>query len=64
MINKIIINNLASYKNNVEIDKLEKINFFFGNNGSGKTTISRVIYNNNTEPIDSYVEKNSICWSK
>lgn len=45
MIEKISINNVTSYKSLVEISNLEKVNFFFGNNGSGKTTISRLLHN-------------------
>lgn len=33
----------ASFKKVVEVSELEKINLFFGYNGSGKTTISRVL---------------------
>jgi wobble nucleotide-excising tRNase len=33
----------ASFKNDVTITNLEKFNLFFGYNGSGKTTISRVL---------------------
>lgn len=33
----------ASFKKEIEIPDLEKINLFFGYNGSGKTTISRVL---------------------
>ena len=44
MINKIKIKNIASYDNEgVTIDNLTKINFFYGANGSGKTTISNII---------------------
>jgi wobble nucleotide-excising tRNase len=43
MIEKIVLKNTATYKNEVIIDDLTKINFFYGSNGSGKTTISRII---------------------
>ena len=42
MITKIEIENAASYKNKVEI-RPKKINFIYGSNGSGKTTISRLL---------------------
>lgn len=42
MIEKIEIKDTATYKNET-IDNLSKINFIYGNNGSGKTTISRII---------------------
>jgi len=44
----------ASFKKKVEISELEKINLFFGYNGSGKTTISRVL--NDEENIFVYNE--------
>ena len=44
MIAKISIKDTATYDNNgVDIDNLKKINFFYGANGSGKTTISNVL---------------------
>jgi len=44
MIDEILIKNTATYDDTgARIDRLKKINFFFGANGSGKTTISRVI---------------------
>lgn len=44
MIEKIIIKNTATFDNEgVEIDNLKKINFVYGANGCGKTTISNVI---------------------
>ena len=42
MIEKIEIKNTATYINEV-LDNLSKVNFVYGNNGSGKTTISRII---------------------
>lgn len=44
MITKIKLNQVATYKNPVEINDLKKVNFFFGNNGSGKSTIARLFY--------------------
>ena len=43
LINKITINNTAAFKNDHIVEDLKKINYFFGANGTGKTTISRVI---------------------
>ena len=44
MISRISIKDTATYDNNgVDIDNLKKINFFYGANGSGKTTISNVL---------------------
>jgi wobble nucleotide-excising tRNase len=45
MITKIKLNQVATYKNSVEIDVSKKVNFFFGNNGCGKSTIARLFYN-------------------
>lgn len=45
MIEKIIISPVASYKTRVEINDLKKVNYFYGENGAGKTTISRIIAN-------------------
>jgi len=50
MIEKIILNNVATYTNKVELTALKKINFFYGSNGSGKTTISRLIANPDNYP--------------
>ncbi len=43
MISKIILKQVATYDSETIIDDLRKINFFYGANGSGKTTISKVI---------------------
>ena len=45
MIEKIVIKDLATYSPTVaeEMASLKKINFVYGSNGTGKTTISRVI---------------------
>ncbi len=47
MIEKINIKDIATYDKNVgvTIDNLKEVNFFYGTNGSGKTTISKVIAN-------------------
>lgn len=42
MIESVKIHNVATYKNLVEI-KPKKLNFIYGSNGSGKTTISKVL---------------------
>lgn len=43
LISKIIIDNVASYKEPTEIKDLKKINFFFGSNGTGKSTIGKYL---------------------
>ena len=42
MIEKIEIKNTATYIDET-LDNLSKVNFIYGNNGSGKTTVSRII---------------------
>lgn len=42
MIERIEIKDIATYTNET-LDNLSKVNFVYGNNGSGKTTISRII---------------------
>ncbi|MCT4664250.1 MAG: AAA family ATPase [Flavobacteriales bacterium] len=49
MITKIKLDNVASYNNSVEILDLKKVNFFFGYNGTGKSTIGRLFYNESLE---------------
>lgn len=43
MLTGIHINNVATYNAPTQLDGLKKINFIFGANGSGKTTISRIL---------------------
>ena len=43
MIQKIAIKDVATFKEKVVIDNLQKVNYFYGSNGSGKTTIGKVI---------------------
>jgi wobble nucleotide-excising tRNase len=51
MIEKIILKNIATYNDEGAILKnLKKINFIYGNNGAGKTSISEVIRNESNFP--------------
>lgn len=43
MIENIILKNIASYKEETCLSNLQRVNYFFGRNGSGKTTISRLL---------------------
>lgn len=45
MIRTITIKNTATFnETGIEVPKFKKVNFFYGANGSGKTTISNFIY--------------------
>ena len=51
MITRIHIKNTATYGQSAEeMDNLTKINFIYGSNGTGKTTISRIIANAAAHP--------------
>jgi len=51
MITKISLKNAATYgEEETVIDSLKKINFFYGGNGSGKTTITKVISDVSNHP--------------
>ena len=43
MITEIKLNNVASYKEETVISDLKKLNFFFGSNGTGKSTIGKYL---------------------
>src|SRR3990172_11435841 len=50
MITKIQLNKVATFTEPTEIDNLKEINFFYGSNGSGKTTISKLIASQDSFP--------------
>lgn len=56
MIELIEVGNESCFKENMQLSELSKINYIFGPNGSGKTTISKLLAANNME------EKSSIHW--
>jgi wobble nucleotide-excising tRNase len=59
MIKSIDIKNVATYDNQgVQINDLKKINFIYGANGCGKTTISNFIYDN----LDPKYNSCSLSW--
>jgi Uncharacterized protein conserved in bacteria len=50
MINSIFIKNVATFDNNgIQVNDLKKINFIYGANASGKTTISSLLHNPDDE---------------
>ncbi len=59
MITHIDIKNVATYDNKgVQFDDLKKVNFIYGSNGCGKTTISNFIYDNSDPKFNS----SSLTW--
>ena len=51
MIKKIVIHDVASYDHEgVIFDNLSKVNFIYGGNGTGKTTISRILEHPENHP--------------
>ncbi len=54
MIKNIIIKNVATYDNiGVEVIDLKKVNFIYGANGSGKTTISNFLFNESEQKFNN-----------
>lgn len=44
MITEIKLKNVASYKEETVISNLKKVNFFFGSNGTGKSTVGNYLH--------------------
>ncbi|MBZ4043943.1 AAA family ATPase [Flavobacterium hibisci] len=59
MITNIKLKGVTSYKNEVVIDELKKVNFFFGKNGSGKSTIAKFLYNLTLDDVSKSIEFNN-----
>ena len=52
MIKSIKMKNCATYsEEGISIENCQKVNFIYGANGSGKSTISKFLYNQNNESI-------------
>ena len=63
MINSITIRNVATYDNEgVKINNLKKINFIYGGNGTGKTTISNYLKNQKKDEKDNKYNDCEIVW--
>ena len=61
MIKKITIRDVASYDHEgVVFDDLQKVNFIYGGNGTGKTTLSRCV--NTYHPNHEYEEHSELVW--
>ncbi|QXW25263.1 AAA family ATPase [Acinetobacter johnsonii] len=58
MITGFTLHNVATYKNKVDVDGLKKLNFFYGTNGCGKTTISRLLANPNDHKFSKSIVSN------
>lgn len=61
MLESIILKNVATYdENGVEIEDLQKINIIYGGNGTGKTTLTRLI----SQPEDPLYSDSALTWVK
>jgi len=56
MIKNIKLHNIATYIDPVEINNLTRINFIYGANGTGKTTLSNFLYDS-SDSIYSHCSK-------
>jgi len=61
IIQNIKLNNVASYKESTEIKGLKKLNFFFGSNGAGKSTIGKYLQSLSKAENKEEVEGFELC---
>lgn len=62
MIESISIKKVATYDDiGIQINDLKKVNFFFGYNGSGKSTIAKYLYNLSLEESQRNLDFNECC---
>jgi len=59
MITNIVINQVATFKNEVKVENLKAINFFYGSNGTGKSTISKLLASQDSYPTCSIEWQNN-----
>lgn len=52
MIDKILLKDINTYNQIVEVTGLSNVNFFFGRNGSGKSTVAKLLYNESKPSIE------------
>lgn len=52
MIDKILLKDVNTYNQIVEVTSLSNVNFFFGSNGSGKSTVAKLLYNESKPEIE------------
>ena len=52
MIDKILLQDVNTYNQIVKVTDLSNINFFFGSNGSGKSTVAKLLYNESKPSIE------------
>ena len=57
MLISIKLHKVATYTEPVEINDLKKINFIYGSNGTGKTTISNFLYDNSSLDFNNCSKK-------
>ena len=59
MITDLTINQLATFTNEVKVSNLKAINFFYGSNGTGKSTISKLLASQDSYPTCSIAWQNN-----
>jgi len=59
MITDLTINQVATFTNEVKVSNLKAINFFYGSNGTGKSTISKLLASKDSYPTCSIAWQNN-----
>jgi len=59
MITDLTINQVATFTNEVKVSNLKAINFFYGSNGTGKSTISKLLASQDSYPTCSIAWQNN-----